>query len=443
MLQGYADSFIKRLYFVKHSFRFGFVQGHSYLTENQSFKLEQVLNSKHSEGVVAEYEQQMTTLIGSGYGISFAAGRMAFYMLMKAMGIGEGDEVLLPGFTCSVMTNAVWRTGATPVFADIDADTFGSKAEEIEKKISSRTKMIVAQHSFGIPCDIQPIIELGKKHGIFVVEDCAITLDSSINGIKVGNWADASIFSTDHTKPLNTLIGGFLYTKDEFLYKKIKSLSVGLPHLNKNHQARLYRRFLFERKYYMPENYQMGIFLNKLYSLKRRLKLNSKCTFLDSDYTKQFSTLKNYPYPAKTPPFLAQLGLFELERWDTEKKRRKKLLNSYINIMKQSNYNKYLPKVYLNSKLEIVPLRFIFVLPDSKHLLNKMARFIDVNMTWFRTPIICCPDGPEGLGYEWGNCPESERMGLNIVNWPCMIPEDWASKILDIFQDAMNEKIKI
>lgn len=83
---------------------------------------------------MSEYEQRFSALVGSGYGISFAAGRMAFYMIMKALGIGEGDEVILPGFTCSVMPNAVWRTGAKPVFADIDEDTFGSDVEGLKKK---------------------------------------------------------------------------------------------------------------------------------------------------------------------------------------------------------------------------------------------------------------------------------------------------------------------
>ena len=202
-------------------YKFGFVTGHSYLTAGQISKIRKTLSSNNSLDVVSSYEHQMTSLIGSGFGISFAAGRMAFYSLLKALNIGIGDEVILPGFTCSVMPNAVWRSGAIPVFADIDKDTFGSDPVEIEKRISSRTKLIVAQHSFGIPCDIPAIVEVGKKHGIFVVEDCAIALDSAINGIKVGNWGDAAIFSTDHSKPLNTLIGGFLYTKDIVVGKLI------------------------------------------------------------------------------------------------------------------------------------------------------------------------------------------------------------------------------
>jgi len=422
-------------------YQFGFVQGHSYLSKHQVLEIKDVLNSNNREGeeIVSKYEKQMTSSIGNGYGISFAAGRMAFYTLMKALGIGEGDEVILPGFTCSVMPNAVWRTGAKPVFADIDSETFGSSAEGIEKRITSRTKIIVAQHSFGIPCNIQEIVELGKKKGHFVLEDCALTLDSAIRGIKAGNWADAAIFSTDRTKPINTLIGGFLFTKDESLYNKIKGLPVNLPQLEKDHQERLYKRFLFELKYYMPENYPRGVFLSHFYSIKGKLKLDNKSTFLDSDYTKRPSAVRNYPYPAKFPPFLAQLGLFELERWNNEKQRRKNLLRRYLNIVGQSGYDTHMPKAYLDHDLDIVPLRFVFKFPNSGKLLKKMEEFIDVNSIWFRTPVICSPGGPESLGYIRGSCRIAEETGKAIINWPCVIPENWETRLMDVFEKVLND----
>ena len=103
-------------------FQIGFVQGHYYIKEYQILKIKEVLNSNNNEEIVRDYEKQMALLIGTGYGISFAAGRMAFFSLLKALGIGKGDEVILPGFTCSVMPNAVWRIGATPVFADINSE---------------------------------------------------------------------------------------------------------------------------------------------------------------------------------------------------------------------------------------------------------------------------------------------------------------------------------
>lgn len=423
-------------------YQIGFAQGHSHLTNQQVLKVRQVLHSNNNQNIVNDYEQRMSALIGDGYGISFAAGRMAFYSLLKILNIGAGDEVILQGFTCSVMPNAVWRTGATPIFADIDTETFGSDAEGIKKKITPHTKMVVAQHSFGIPCNIEEIVELCDKHGIFLMEDSAITLDSSRNGVKVGNWGDAAIFSTDHTKPLNTIIGGFLYTKNKSLYDKVRIFSANLPQLEKNHQERLYKQFKFERKYNTPSHYPRAIFIDNVRAAVRKISFRLRpYTFLEGDYTKETSSKLSYPYPAKMPQFLAQLGLFELDRWENEKNRRKKLFDMYLSNMTQLNYDKYLPSAYFNPEIDIVPLRFVFQHPDSKRIIKKMSRFIDVNGIWFREPIICCSGEPESLGYSAGSCHMAEKTGHDIINWPCVVPENWESRIIEVFQMVMKDEI--
>ncbi|MCK5608098.1 DegT/DnrJ/EryC1/StrS family aminotransferase [Candidatus Pacearchaeota archaeon] len=436
---GYAKKVPELLKLLVLPYQFGFVQGHSHLTNQQVLQIRQVLHSSDNQNIVNDYEQRMSALIGDGYGISFAAGRMAFYSLLKILGIGEGDEVILPGFTCSVMPNAIWRTGATPIFADIDSETFGSDAEGIKNKITPRTKMIVAQHSFGIPCNIVEIVELCDTHGIFLMEDCAITLESSIFGVKVGNWGDAAIFSTDHSKPLNTIIGGFLYTKNQSLYDKVRNFSDKLPQLDQKHQKRLYNQFKFERKYNIPSRYPRAIFMDNVRAALRKVSCKLRPdTFLEGDYRKEVSSNSSYPYPAKLPPFLAQLGLFELDVWENKKNRRKKLFDMYLSSMTQLYCDKYLPQAYFNSDIDVVPLRFVFQHPESERIMKKMSQFIDVNGTWFREPIICCSDGPESIGYLTGSCQMAEKTGHNIINWPCVVPKNWESRIIEIFQMVMK-----
>jgi len=441
-LQALISQTISKLSASKHAFRpyrFGFICGHGYLSEAQVIFIQRVLDEQ-DDSRIEEYERRFSKLIGKGQGVSFAAGRMAFYSLLKVLNVGEGDEIILPGFTCSVMPNAVWRSGATPVFADIDKNTFGSDPVEIEKKITSRTKLIVAQHSFGIPCNVPAIVDVGKKWGVLVIEDSAIALDSTINGIKGGNWGDAAIFSTDHSKPLNTLLGGFVYTKDQTLYKRIRKYSDKLPDLNNIHQQRLFSQFLFERKNYTPERYPRSIIINHVKAFREKFTFRQKqFVFLDADYTKQTSSDSNYPYPAKLPPFLAQLGLHELDRWTSEKKRRKALLNGYLKIAKELGLAEYLPKAYADSSSEIVPLRFVFEHPKAEMLLGKMNRYIAAGWTWFKSPVICCPDGPESLGYVYGSCIRAETVGKDIINWPCVLPEIWHDNILRIFEKVVRE----
>ena len=420
-------------------YQVGFVRGHYYLTDDQILQIKLVLNSNKGEEIVNEYEQRMTSLIGSGYGMSFAAGRMAFYCLFKSLNVGSGDEVILPGFTCSVMPNAVWRTGATPIFSNVDQETFGSSPSAIEEKITSRTKVIVAQHSFGIPCKIKEIIEVAAPKRIFVVEDSAIALSSTVDGTVTGNFGHAAIFSTDHSKPLNTLIGGFLYTTDKKLLDLVKLNFSKILEFDHSHQERLFKQMLFERKWYYPSRYPRSKLKNHVNSVLG--KFQKKPTFLQFDYSKPEQLHSVYPYPAKIPTFLAQLGIFEIERWEKEKQRRKELLQQYLEIARNSRIRKWIPAVYEDSSLEIVPLRFVYRHPRPESHRKLMSKYVDVSWTWFCSPVICCSNGLQDIGYDLGNCALSEKVGSDIINWPCVLPEKWHDKVLRIFEKVARDII--
>jgi dTDP-4-amino-4,6-dideoxygalactose transaminase len=414
-------------------YQFGFVQCHSYLGDKQLDQIRLLLESKDDDKkrrVLLEYEKRFARLVGSGFASSFASGRMAFYALMKTLGIGEGDEVILTAFTCSVMPNAVMRLGACPVYADIDRNTFGSGASAIQKVITGKTKLIVAQHSFGIPCDIDEIVNLAKERGIFVLEDCAIALDSSLEGVKVGNWGDAAIFSTDHSKPLNTIIGGMLYTRSPELQEKVEHLARMSPPLSDEHQQDLWRQMLFERKHYIPTRYPRAKIYSYVRKLWTRIVGTRSTVFLEDDYTPPSASKERYPYPAAMPPFLAMLGIFELERWSEQKARRKKLLSGFMDKLGQSSYSAYLPAVYNDPARNIVPLRFVFSCRGSGNLLRRMSRYIDVDWIWFRQPIICAVEGLESLQYVSTSCPVSEEIGLEIVNWPSNVIEGSEHELL-------------
>jgi dTDP-4-amino-4,6-dideoxygalactose transaminase len=420
-------------------YKYSFIVGHSYHTDGQVVQIKKILESSEPQSAKADFEKRFSALIGDGYGQSFAAGRMAFYVLMQALGLGIGHEVVLPGFTCSVMVNAVLRLGATPIFADIDPETFGSSAQEIGKKITDKTRMIVAQHSFGIPSQIDDIVELGKRVGVFVVEDCALTLDSSLKGRKLGDWGGAAIFSTEHSKPINTMIGGILYTKDKSLYNKIREISAAMPDLENGHQARIYAQYLFERRYYLPTRYWRSFFVNITRVILKKIRQGyEKAIYLGDDYANKFLGPKNYPYPAKLPLFLAKIGLFELDRWSNEKARRKLMLEQYLRIMGGSKMASYIPKAYKDVDSEIVPLRFAFTHPDAGKIKSLMAKYLDTNQILFTAPIVCCPDGPESLGYHYGDCPIAEKVCSEIVNWPCIMPEEYQADMLDRFQEIVN-----
>lgn len=416
----------KLLLIVNKNKYYGFVRGHSYFSQKKINFAFTFINKK-SEKTIDNFESTFALKIGEGKASSFAAGRMGFYSLLRILDIGEGDEVVLQGHTCSVMPNAVWRAGATPVFADIDPYTFGSSAVEIEKVITPKTKMIVAQHSFGIPCNIKLIVELARSKGIFLLEDCAISMGSKVNGIQLGNFGDAALFSIDHSKPINAFIGGLIYTHNNKLYEKLKEIQKISDDLPVNRQISIWKKFLFERKYYNPENYGKSFLIDKI----NRLVFRERNSYLTDDYNKTPSS--TYPYPAKLPTFLTQFGLFELERWEVEKGRRQDLLKSFIELSASLGLNDLLPPPYFDQDLDIVPLRFVYTHPDADIIRKKMSKFIDINWFWFDKPIIACKE-PRDLGYVYGSCPISEKVGKEIINWPCVFSEVDNNLLLEHFK---------
>jgi dTDP-4-amino-4,6-dideoxygalactose transaminase len=399
---------------------FGFIQGHENLSPTDLAEIHKWVGSDNLD-IIEEFEKGFAGIVGEGQAVSFASGRMGFYALMQVLGIQAGDEVVLQGATCSVMVNAVLRNGASPVYADIDPETFGSSAKAIKKVLTSQTKMIVAQHSFGIPCDIQPIVELAQAKNIFLLEDCALTLGSKLNNVVCGNFGNAALFSTDHSKPLNTLTGGLIYTQKKSLYKKLKAVQKNVPPLAKSKQHALWKQLLFERKYCRPDRYGKM----KLISVIRTKIGMDKRPFLDGDFGSVPST--DYPYPAKMPTFLTVLGIHELQHWKQTAQSRKNFLSQLLNIIDNpagvNRKNHFV--AYQDSKRDIIPLRLTWSPENGDVLRKELSHFVDTSWTWFMQPVIGTEEPLENLGYHFGACSNSENIGARMVNLPCNIDMGW------------------
>jgi dTDP-4-amino-4,6-dideoxygalactose transaminase len=345
--------------------------------------------------------------------------------------VKSGDEIILTGFTCAVMVNAVHRVGATPVYADISKDTFGTSAQSVEKNISSRTKIIVAQHSFGIPCEIEEICEISKKYNIFLLEDCALAIDSSVNGKKVGLFGNASLFSFDHTKPINAMMGGAICTKDNDLYLKLKEVQNKSGEIPLKKQTALFNRFLLERKYCNPKRYGLFQIIDYIQAIYGKV-FNRESAFLMSDSDSNPRVFNNYPYPSKMPEFISFLALNELKLWPNIKIENQDAMYKYIDVLKASGHASIVPKSYCKDGVDIVPLRFIFTHPDGVELKNKMKFFLNIDWTWFKAPIISTIEPIENYGYIPGSCPVSESLSATIVNLPTSITKSELNEILKL-----------
>lgn len=374
------------------------------------------------ENIVKEYETQLSRFLGGGDVVTFASGRMSFYALLESWGIKQGDEVALTGFTCAVMANAVLRVGAIPIYVDIDKDTLGMSPKSLTAKISSRTKVIVAQHSFGIPCEIEKIKEIAELHGCFLVEDCALSLGSKYKGTILGNFGDAAIFSTDHTKPLNTLIGGFVYTKRKDVAHEVRKIHDEASNLSAKHQQLILRQYSKEHQI-ETSNHKLYILHNYWNALKKKLHIDSAVSpFLLNDASSVISENAFYHYPAKLPPVLAKLGINVLSEYEKSIDARKAWKDKVLAVLKDKEN---LPSAYYDENSDIIPLRIAYV--SNRPLFD--FGYID-DWIWFKTPIVATLEPLENFGYHTGMCPISEKVGQNIMNIPVLLQSSKQEKFL-------------
>lgn len=170
---------------------------------------------------IAEFEQTVADYVGAKYAVAISNGTSALHAACFAAGIRPGDEVITTPLTFAASANCVLYCGGTPVFADVDPKTYNIDPEDIRRKITDRTKAIIAVHLAGQPCDMDAIHSIAREYGLIVIEDGAHALGSVYKGKKVGSLSDMTTFSFHPVKPITTGEGGMIATDNEDFYKKM------------------------------------------------------------------------------------------------------------------------------------------------------------------------------------------------------------------------------
>jgi perosamine synthetase len=178
-----------------------------------------------SEGpFISKFEKEFSNYIGCEFGIAVSNGSAALDVAIKALGLGLGDEVIMPTFTIISPAQSVVTAGATPVLVDSDPVTWNMDVTQIEAKITDRTKAILVVHIYGLPTDMDPILDLCKKYNLKLIEDAAEMHGQSYKGKMCGSFGDISIFSFYPNKHITTGEGGMILTNDELLAERCKKL---------------------------------------------------------------------------------------------------------------------------------------------------------------------------------------------------------------------------
>ena len=169
------------------------------------------------------YEQAVESFFGTGEAFAFWKGRIGLYAVLKALKVGPGDEVIVPGYTCVMVAGPVVYAGARPVYADIEPDCYGVRADEVARKITARTKAILVQHTYGLPGAVKELRQIADGRGVALIEDCCHTFGGRLDGQLLGTFGKAAVFSSQWNKPFSTGLGGLALVHDQELARRVKA----------------------------------------------------------------------------------------------------------------------------------------------------------------------------------------------------------------------------
>jgi len=357
---------------------------------------------------IEEYQQQFARFPGAEQAFAFWKGRVALYALLRALDVGSGDEVILPGYTCVMNVNPIKYVGARPVYVDIEPDTFNINVTLLKEKITNKTKVIIAQHTYGYPCEMDAIMEISQGSGICVIEDCCLALGSKYKGKMVGTFGRAGYFSFQWNKPYTTGLGGMTITNDRKLAERIESLTKNEMCPPTSREVFMLRiQLMFYRLFVYPRTTALA---QRLFRY-----LTKKGAVIGSSSTSEFEPVKADDFFKGISRMQARSGIRQLYRIEQNIAHRQKMAKLYDELLaakgwKSSNDSRN----WVEPVLVRYPVR---ITEKDKALAQASKSGIELG-SWFESPLHPIETPLASYDYEPGMCPEAEKAARETVNLP-------------------------
>lgn len=271
---------------------------------NASLALRSDINSKDGKSWVESFENTFANFVGSNYAIAVNSGTSGLHAALLAIGVGPGDEVISPALTVIMDTFSTLYTGATPVWADVEKKTWNIDPEDIERKITCKTKAIISVSWFGLPANLDAINKIAKKHNLIVIDDSAETIFANKPGEEKSKNPDIRVYSFESKKHMSTGGEGGMVTTDNpmFAEKIRKAAGLGYKHLSSNAgrtslAAKVFQNPNYSRFDNIGFNYRMtpvtaAIGIGQMTNLNNLLNYRIECAKLFSTSIKNYSWLR-------------------------------------------------------------------------------------------------------------------------------------------------------
>ena len=353
---------------------------------------------------IAEYEVAFAKAIGVRHAVSFWAGRVGLYALLRALEVGSGDEVMLQAPTHVVVANAIRYTGARPVFVDCDLDSYNIDLELAERRITAATRVLLVQHTFGNPVDMDRALELAARRGLVVIEDCVHSLGATYRGRPVGSLARASFFSTEETKTISSTMGGMVATDDDELAGRLRAFQAHCAPPSASQTARYLTKFLLYHFLTKPHAHR---FARAVYeAVGRRHPLPRATT------SEELIGRRPARYEQRLSNGQAAIALRQLRRLRSNVEHRRAVAHAYAAKLPESGLRG--PTVADGAEPAFVRYP---VWADDRPAAIRAARPRILLGNWF-TSVLEEASSPAAGGYGAGSCPRAEAAAQHLVNLP-------------------------
>jgi dTDP-4-amino-4,6-dideoxygalactose transaminase len=334
----------------------------------------------------------------------FWRGRVAMYAILRALGIGAGDEVIVPAFTCVAVPNAVLYTGATPVYVDIDETTYTADPAAVAAAMTSRTRAVLAQNTFGLSADLDALREIAQRQGAVVVDDCTHGLGGTYKGRPNGAAAHAAFYSTQWSKPISTGLGGIAVTTDSALARELAAIERAAPEPSVRDRALLAAMLLARERIATPRTIRAGRAAYRAVSRAGIVPGSSRGDELGG-------TEMPESFVVRLSSFQARLATRRLRTLDALVRRRRAVAERYSQWL--AARGKTAPRADGHGFLRY-PIRVW----ERDAFVEEADRRGVLLGDWFDSPLYPVHEGLGRWGYGDGSCPVAERVSAEIVNLP-------------------------
>jgi dTDP-4-amino-4,6-dideoxygalactose transaminase len=352
------------------------------------------------------YEEAVEARFGGGAALAFWKGRVALYAILKAMGIGPGDEVIVPGYTCVMVPGPVVYVGATPVYADIEPTYYVTPAEQVARHITPRTKAILVQHTYGFPAPVAEIRALAGPRGIPIIEDCCHTFGGRVDDQLLGTLGSAAFFSSQWNKPYSTGLGGVALVNDAALAERVRVLQAELPPASRKAAFMLAAQLLVYETTIFPSTTALATRLFRW--------LTRRGLVVGSSSQAEFEPVMPADYALAAAPVQCRIGRREALRADHNLQRRSQATRRYLAELPRLGY----PVPSMPDNWDTPLLRFPLRVANKAEAMAKAARYGVEIGSWFECPLHPSETDQEAFCYRDGTCPVSEQATREVINLP-------------------------